>query len=87
MRDFGEAAVGLFLDVVEGGENQVGDANSLSSVRHILALRVLNIGIHGFPVVGDEKDSVRALQGLGQRLRRTKVGLDDRGAITVSILL
>ncbi|GKZ81411.1 hypothetical protein AnigIFM56816_005930 [Aspergillus niger] len=46
---------------------------------------ILNIGIIDISLVDDEKDSVGAFQGLGQRLRRAKIGLDERGATTVTL--
>jgi hypothetical protein len=65
VRNVGEASVGLLLHMVERRENKVGNAHGLGNIGDILALGVFNIGVHSLPVVCDQEDSVRTLEGCG----------------------
>lgn len=70
-----ETSVGLVLHVVQRREDEMGNPHFLRNVSHVFALGVLNIGIHGFPVVRRQEDSMGALQGCGEGVNGAKIGL------------
>ena len=58
MRNIDQPTLGLLLDMVNRGEDEIGNADFLGHVGHVLALGVLNVAIDSFPVIGDEKYSM-----------------------------
>lgn len=71
----GETSLALLLHMVEGREDEVGNTHGLGNIGHVSALGVFNVGIHGFPVVSDQEDSVGALESSSERVDRTQIGL------------
>jgi hypothetical protein len=64
--------------MVERRENKVGNAHSFGNVGDILALGIFNIGFYSLPVVCDQEDSVRTLEGCGQGVDRVQISLRCR---------
>lgn len=69
-------ALGLLGDMVERREEDIGNADLLGHVGHVLALRVFDVAVAGLPVVGDEEHGVGACEGSCQEINGVQVGLD-----------